>query len=166
TPGRPGRERFRPIHPLDPEDLMQTPLAPTARPTAGPRHDEVFDGEVLALLDALDVGLPGIDDATVDLDVYYGTPLEMHEPAGTLREMRRYAAAIVSGAKSSYARLAEEAGAEIAARLDAARDIVATDFTVIPLVRERLADLLLLHTEQTRLTGLPVPRLADLPAAA
>ncbi|MFE0776911.1 hypothetical protein [Streptomyces sp. NPDC058861] len=151
----------------DLEDLMPTTLAPTVRLTAGTHHhDEELDGETLALLDALDVHLPAFDDATVDLDVYYGTPLEMHEPAGTLREMRRYAAAIVSTAKTSYARLAEEAGAEIAARLDAARDIVATDPTLVPLVRERLADLLLPHTDQTRLTGLPVPRLAELPAAA
>ncbi|AVI00107.1 hypothetical protein C5L38_34135 (plasmid) [Streptomyces sp. WAC00288] len=145
---------------------MPTTLAPTVRLTAGTHHDEEFDGETLALLDALDVHLPGIDDAMVDLDVYYGTPLELYEPAGTLREMRRYAAAIVSGVKSSYARLAEEAGAEIAARLDAARDIVATDSTVVPLVRERLADLLLPHTGQARLTGLPLPGLAELPAAA
>ncbi|MFE0777083.1 hypothetical protein ACFW3E_29025, partial [Streptomyces sp. NPDC058861] len=82
----------------DLEDLMPTTLAPTVRLTAGTHHDEELDGETLALLDALDVDLPGIDDAMVDLDVYYGTPLEMHEPAGTLREMRRYAAAIVSTA--------------------------------------------------------------------
>ncbi|WP_435191312.1 hypothetical protein [Streptomyces sp. bgisy126] len=151
----------------DLEDLMPTTLAPTVRLTARTHHeDEEFDGETLALLDALDVGLPSIDDAMVDLDVYYGTPLEMHEPAGTLREMRRYAAAIVSSAKASYARLAEETGAEIVARLDAARDIVTTDPTLVPLVRERLADLLLPHTEQTRLTGWPVPRPAELPAAA
>ncbi|MFJ3817777.1 hypothetical protein [Streptomyces sp. NPDC090056] len=146
---------------------MPTTLAPTVRLTASTHHhDDELDAETLALLDALDVSLPGIDDATVDLDVYYGTPLEMHEPAGTLWEMRRYAAAIASGAKSSYARLAEEAGAEIAARLDAARDIVVTDPTLVSLVRERLADLLLPHTDQARLTGQPVPRPAELPAAA
>ncbi|MFJ3505715.1 hypothetical protein [Streptomyces sp. NPDC090135] len=126
---------------------MPTTLAPTVRLTAGiHHHDEEIDGETLALLDALDVHLPGIYDAMVDLDIYYGTPLEMYDPPG-LREIHRH-------------------GTEIAARMDAARDIVATDPTVIPLVRERLADLLLPHTDQAHLTGLPVSSLAELLTAA
>ncbi|MFD3728795.1 hypothetical protein [Streptomyces sp. NPDC058671] len=126
---------------------MQTTLALTVRLTAGTDYDETFDTEALALLDALDVDLPAIDDTTVDLDVYYGTPLEMYEPAGTLREMRQHAAAIVAAPVDQRYQLSLAHGAEIRARVDAARDIAATDPTVIPLVRERLADVLL-HAAQ------------------
>ncbi|MFE5514139.1 hypothetical protein ACFQ9J_26760 [Streptomyces sp. NPDC056529] len=122
------------------------PATPTLTSHQPSTTSEVFDAETLALLDALDVGLPGIDDAMVDLDIYYGTPLEMYDPPG-LREIHRH-------------------GAETAARVDAACDIVATDPTVIPLVRERLADLLLPHTEQIWLTGPPAPSPIEFPAAA
>ncbi|GAA3381198.1 hypothetical protein GCM10020367_71530 [Streptomyces sannanensis] len=123
---------------------------------------EVFDAETLALLDAVEVPLPEFGD-DVDLDVAFGTPLEMYEPAGTPREMRRYAAAIVAGPKTSYSRLRDEAGAEIAARMDAARDIVATDPSIAELVRERLVDVFLPYAAQLRIAP---PAATPLPIAA
>ncbi|MFE7614324.1 hypothetical protein [Streptomyces sp. NPDC057496] len=121
----------------------------TRRPTANPAAER-FDTETLALLEAVEVPLPHIAD--IDLDIAFGTVLEMYEPAGTQQEMRRYAAAIVSGPRTSYSRLRDEAGAEIAARLDAARDILATDPTITELVRERLVDALLPYAAQLRIT--------------
>ncbi|MEV5140035.1 hypothetical protein AB0K71_17990 [Streptomyces syringium] len=53
------------------------------RPSTG----EVVDAETLALLDELDVPLPA--DFAVDLDIDFGTPLEMYEPAGTARPPSR-----------------------------------------------------------------------------
>ncbi|MFI8769504.1 hypothetical protein ACIGN6_31995 [Streptomyces sp. NPDC053792] len=130
---------------------MPTTLALNIRLNAGTTHHdtEVFDAETLALLDALDIDLPAITD--VDLDVYYGTPLEMHEPAGTLREMRQYAAAILAAPVVQRYQLSCAHGNEIRARVDAARDIVATDPTIVPLVRERLAAALV-RTAQLRTT--------------
>ncbi|MFC7979831.1 hypothetical protein ACFUT3_31925 [Streptomyces cinereoruber] len=133
------------------------------RPSSG----EVFDAETLALLDELDVPLPtDLTDAEIDLNIAFGTSLEMYEPAGTAREMRRYAAAVLTVPPDHRHELALAHSAEITARVDAGRDILATDPSITARVRERLADLLLLHTGQARLTGLPVPHLAELPAAA
>ncbi|MER8233198.1 hypothetical protein [Streptomyces sp. NPDC094049] len=143
--------------------MHTTTLAPTVWLTAGTHgDDEVFDGETLVLLDALDVGLPALDEAIVDLDVYYGTPLELHEPAGTLREMRRYAAAVLTVPPDRRHGLSLTHGAEIAARVDAARDILAADRGIATRVRERLVDILLPRAAQLRITcpAEPVLRLA------
>ncbi|AEY94205.1 hypothetical protein SHJG_p1074 (plasmid) [Streptomyces hygroscopicus subsp. jinggangensis 5008] len=108
---------------------------------------EQFDGETLALLDELDVEIP--DFVGLDLDVVFGTPLEMYEPAGTRREMRAYAAAIVAAPSQSY-ELSLSHGAEIQARVDAARDILADDPTITARVRERLVDVFLPYAAQLR----------------
>ncbi|MFH9959021.1 hypothetical protein ACH4OX_33060 [Streptomyces roseolus] len=119
------------------------------QPSAG----EVFDTETLALLDELDVPLPAdLDDAEVDLDAAFGTPLAMYEPAGTAREMRRYAAAVLTVPPDRRQELALAHGAEIAARVDAGRDILATDPTITARVRERLVDVLLPHAARLRRT--------------
>ncbi|MFJ5142746.1 hypothetical protein [Streptomyces sp. NPDC088707] len=133
---------------------MQTTLAPTDRLTARPHHDEeALDGQTLALLDALDVPLPNLDDGLdVGLDVLFGTPLELHEPAATIRERRRYAAALATTPADQRFALSHAHAAEIAARVDAARDIVATDPTVTALVRERLVDALLPYAARLRRT--------------
>ncbi|MGW3274846.1 hypothetical protein ACWDFH_25745 [Streptomyces kronopolitis] len=96
----------------------------TRRPTAS-LATEHFDTETVALLDAVAVELP--DFGPVDLDIAFGTPLDMYEPAGTRREMARYAAAVVACDPALRMQQSVEAGPEIAARRDAARDIVASD---------------------------------------
>ncbi|MFC8492970.1 hypothetical protein ACFUJU_19645 [Streptomyces sp. NPDC057235] len=118
-----------------------------------PSSGEVFDAETLALLDELDVPLPvDLDDAEVDLDAAFGTPLAMYEPAGTVREMRRYAAAVLTVPPDRRHELALAHGAEIAARVDAGRDILAADPTITARVRERLVDVLLPHAARLRRT--------------
>ncbi|MFF3015496.1 hypothetical protein [Streptomyces sp. NPDC057939] len=116
------------------------------RPSSG----EAFDAETLALLDELDVPLCGYFD--VDLDIAFGTPLEMHEPAGTTRELRRYAAAVLNVPPNRRQELALAHGAEITARVDAGRDILAADPTITARVRERLVDVLLPYADQLRRT--------------
>ncbi|MFI8426032.1 hypothetical protein [Streptomyces sp. NPDC085479] len=119
------------------------------QPSAG----EVFDAETLALLDELDVPLPiDLDDTEVDLDAAFGTPLAMYEPAGTAREMRRYAAAVLTVPPDRHHELALAHGAEITARVDAGRDILATDPTITARIRERLVDVLLPHAARLRRT--------------
>ncbi|MFC8009267.1 hypothetical protein [Streptomyces cinereoruber] len=115
-----------------------------------PSNDEVFDAETLALLDELDVPLSA--DFDVDLDVAFGTPLEMHEPAGTAREMRRYAAEVLTVPLDRRQELALAYGAEITARVDAGRDILAADPSITARVRERLVDVLLPHADRLRRT--------------
>ncbi|MGW5003138.1 hypothetical protein ACWEP8_36410 [Streptomyces hydrogenans] len=118
-----------------------------------PSSGEAVDAETLALLDELDVPLPvDLDDAEVDLDIAFGTPLEMYEPAGTAREMRRYAAAVLTVPPDRRHELALAHGAEIAARVDAGRDILAADPTITARVRERLVDVLLPRAARLRRT--------------
>jgi hypothetical protein len=124
----------------------------TSRPTAG-LATENFDAETLALLEAVEVPLP--DFADLDLDVAFGTPLEMHE-AGTLPHER------LDGLDITAAVAAIEAREN---RMLAARDIVATDPTVIELVRERLVDVLLPYAAQLRITR-PATAAEPLPLAA
>lgn len=112
-------------------------------------NDEVFDAETLALLDKLDVPLCG------DVDVDVGTPLDMHEPAGTAREMRRYAAEVLSVPPNCRQELALAYGAEITARVDAGRDILAADPAITARVRERLVDLLLPYAGRLRRAARP-----------
>lgn len=119
------------------------------RPSSG----EVFDAETLALLDELDVPLPvDLHDAEVDLDAVWGTPLAMYEPAGTAREMRRYAAAVLTVPPDRRHELALAHGADITARVDASRDILAADPTITARVRERLVDVLLPYADRLRRT--------------
>ncbi|GGU11085.1 hypothetical protein [Streptomyces lateritius] len=133
---------------------MQNTLALTVRLTAGSvQHGEVFDAETLALLDELDVPLPTeLADLDADLDIAWGTPLEMYEPAGSAREMRRYAAAVLTVPPDRRHELALTYGAEIAARVDASRDILAADPPITARVRERLVDILLPHADRLRRT--------------
>ncbi|MFF7780409.1 hypothetical protein ACFZCG_39100 [Streptomyces tanashiensis] len=128
--------------------MPTTPTLTSRRPST---TGGVFDAETLALLDELDVPLPTeFDDLNTDLDVAWGTPLEMYEPAGSVREMRRYAAAVLAASPDRRHELALEYGAEIAARVDAGRDILATDPTITARVRERLVDVLLPHAARLR----------------
>ncbi|WP_331729638.1 hypothetical protein [Streptomyces platensis] len=113
----------------------------TRRPAAS-LATEHLDTETLALLDAVAVELP--DFGPVDLDIAFGTPLDMWEPAGPRRGMARHAAAA-------------------AARWDAARDIVASDPSITVRVRERLVDVLLPYAAQLRIAP---PATEPLPFAA
>ncbi|MFE9637027.1 hypothetical protein [Streptomyces sp. NPDC006463] len=112
---------------------------------------EHFDAETLALLEAVEVPLPHFAD--LDLDVAFGTPLEMYE-AGPLPHER------LDGLDLTAAIAAIEAREN---RMLAARDIAA-DSAVTTLVRERLVDVLLPYAAQLRITR-PVPA-APLPLAA
>ncbi|MFC9431902.1 hypothetical protein [Streptomyces sp. NPDC056987] len=107
---------------------------------------EAFDAETQTLLNAIDVELPGFGD--VDLDVAFGTPLDMHE-AGLLPHEQ------VTGEMGREEFLDALIAADSArrARMQAARDIVAADPAVTELVRERLVDVLLPYAAQLR----PVP---------
>ncbi|MBB1242728.1 hypothetical protein GL263_03940 [Streptomyces durbertensis] len=107
----------------------------TGRPTAS-LATEIFDAETLALLEAIEVELP--DFGNVDLDVAFGTPLEMYE-AGPLPHER------LDGLDITAAVAAIEAREN---RMLAARDITATDPTATELVRERLVDVLLPYATQ------------------
>ncbi|MDJ0465987.1 hypothetical protein [Streptomyces sp. H27-C3] len=123
----------------------------TRRPAAS-LATEHFDTETLALLEAVEVPLP--DFASIDLDVAFGTPLEMYA-AGPLPHEH------LDGLDITAAIAAIEAREN---RMLAARDIVATDPTPTELVRERLVDVLLPYAAQLRLTG-PAAA-APLPLAA
>ncbi|WP_432020263.1 hypothetical protein [Streptomyces sp. 1222.5] len=111
----------------------------TRRPAAG-LATENFDAETLALLEAVEVPLP--DFADLDLDVAFGTPLEMYE-AGPLPHER------LDGLDITAAVAAIEAREN---RMLAARDILATDPTATEFVRERLVDVLLPYAAQLRIT--------------
>ena len=87
-----------------------------------PSTGEAFDAETLALLNELDVPLPNF--ANVDLDIAFGTPLEMYELA-TADELARH---------------------------DAKRHILAADPSITALVRERLVDVLLPYADRLRRT--------------
>lgn len=98
---------------------------------------EQLDGETLALLEAVEVPLP--DFANLDLDVAFGTPLEMYEFV-TPVELARFDAA--AGPRGGRTKAQDEVGSEFAARRDAARDIVAADPSITERVRERLLEAL------------------------
>jgi hypothetical protein len=102
----------------------------TGRPAAS-LATESFDRETIALLDAIEVELPEFGD--IDLDVAFGTPLELHEPYATSRE---------KGLTD------QELLKQFFARRHAARDILADDPAVTALVRERLVDVLLPYASQ------------------
>lgn len=99
-----------------------------------------FDSETLALLDAIEVELPEFGDG-VDLDVVFGTPLEMFEFLTPAELARWDAASSLKGRKERTA-AQEKVAAESAARRAAAEDIVATDPSITERVRERLLEAL------------------------
>ncbi|ARI56846.1 hypothetical protein A6E92_31820 (plasmid) [Streptomyces sp. S8] len=125
----------------------------TIRRPAASLATETFDAETLALLEAVEVPLP--DFADLDLDVAFGTPLEMFE-AGPLPHEQ------LDGLDITAAIAAIEAREN---RMLAARDIAATDPTATELVRERLVDVLLPYATQLRITQ-PVAATALVPLAA
>ncbi|WP_331745288.1 hypothetical protein OG245_37435 (plasmid) [Streptomyces sp. NBC_01116] len=124
----------------------------TSRPAAS-LTTETSDAETLALLEAVEVPLP--DFADLDLDVAFGTPLEMYE-AGPLPHERLDGLDITAAIAAIAAR---------ENRMLAARDIVAVDPTTTELVRERLVDVLLPYAEQLRITP-PVTATEPMPLAA
>lgn len=120
----------------------------TTRRAAAGLASEYFDTETLALLDELDVDIP--EFSSIDLDVAFGTPLEMYDAAPLPHER-------LDGLDITAAVAAIEAREN---RMLAARDITATDPTVTELVRERLVDVLLPAAAQLRIrqTGAaPIP---------
>ncbi|MFJ9472466.1 hypothetical protein [Streptomyces caniferus] len=117
----------------------------TRRPTAG-LATETFDTETLALLEAIEVPLP--DPADIDLDIAFGTPLEMYGLV-TSDELARWDAAAAMAKGKTKAR--NELVAESGARRGAARDIVAADPSITARVRERLVDVLLPYAAQLRI---------------
>ncbi|MFE5560270.1 hypothetical protein [Streptomyces sp. NPDC056544] len=131
----------------------------TRRPAAS-LATETFDAETLALLEAVEV--PLFDFADVDLDVAFGTPLEMYDLV-TADELARWdaAAAVMKGKTKAR----DEVIAASGARREAARDILAADPSITGLVRERLVDVLLPYAAQLRITRRPVAA-APLPLAA
>ncbi|MYS40642.1 hypothetical protein GTY23_05150 [Streptomyces sp. SID5998] len=112
---------------------------------------ERFDTETLALLDELDVDIP--EFGGVDLDVAFGTPLEMYE-AGELPHER------LVGLDDDAALTAIQARHD---RLMAASDIAADDPSITSRIRERLVDVLLPYAAQLRTAP---PAAAPLPIAA
>lgn len=119
---------------------------------------EQFDSETLALLEAIEVDLPEFDDA--DLDVAFGTPLEMYEFV-TPDELARWDAA--ADRKKGRQAARDKVANEFAPRRAAAKDILATDPSITELVRERLLDVLLPYAAQLRPAP---PAAAPLPIAA
>lgn len=112
-----------------------------------PSTGKAFDAETLALLDELDVPLPNF--ANVDLDIAFGTPLEMYELA-TADELARWDAA--NAVKRGKTEARAEFLAEYGARHDAKRHILAADPSITALVRERLVDVLLPYADRLRRT--------------
>ncbi|MGW1007695.1 hypothetical protein [Streptomyces sp. NPDC002520] len=123
----------------------------TRRPAAS-LATEHFDTETLALLEAIEVPLP--DFTGLDMDVAFGTPLEMYA-AGTLPHEQLDGLDIEAAIEAIEAR---------ENRMLAARDIAATDPTATELVRERLVDVLLPYAAQLRITrpaaAAPLPLVA------
>ncbi|WP_410540540.1 hypothetical protein [Streptomyces sp. KL2] len=121
--------------------------------------DDCFDDETQRLLEAVVVGLP--EFSNIDLDIVFGTPLEMYDLV-TADELAKWDAA--SAVKKGKTKARDEVIAEYGARREAARDILAADPSITELVRERLVDMLLPYAEQLRITRLAVA--APLPIAA
>ncbi|MFD8621432.1 hypothetical protein [Streptomyces sp. NPDC059513] len=118
----------------------------TRRPGAS-LATEHFDAETLALLEAVEVSLPEFGD--LDLDVAFGTPLEMYDLV-TTDELARWDAA--SAVKKGKTQARDEVVADSGARREAARDILAADPSIPAFVRERLVDVLLPYAAQLRIT--------------
>ncbi|MFI8007960.1 hypothetical protein [Streptomyces sp. NPDC086010] len=121
---------------------------------------EHFDTETQELLDAIDVTLPDFGD--IDLDIAFGTPLEMYGLV-TSDELARWDAASTVAKGKTKAR--DEVIAESGARREAARDILAADPSITELVRERLVDVLIPYAAQLRIAP-PVTATEPVPLAA
>ncbi|MEV6549228.1 hypothetical protein AB0M57_11005 [Streptomyces sp. NPDC051597] len=117
----------------------------TRRPTAS-LATEYFDAETLALLEAVEVPLPGFAD--IDMDIAFGTPLEMYDLV-TAGELAWWDAA--SAVKKGRTKARDEVVAASGARREAARDILAADPSITEQVRERLVDVLLPYAAQLRI---------------
>ncbi|MER5465548.1 hypothetical protein ABT010_33640 [Streptomyces sp. NPDC002668] len=122
----------------------------TSRPAAG-LVTEVFAIETLALLNAVEVPLLEFED--VDLDIAFGTPVEMYA-AGPLPHEQ------LGGLDLEAAIEAIEAWEN---RMLAARDIAAADPSIARFVRGRLVDVLLPYAAQLRIAP---PAAAPVPLAA
>ncbi|MCY0946987.1 hypothetical protein [Streptomyces antarcticus] len=131
----------------------------TRRPAAS-LATEHFDTETQELLDAIDVELPDFGD--IDMDIAFGTPLEMYDLV-TANELARWDAA--SAVKKGKTKARDEVIAESGARREAARDILAAEPSITELVRERLVDVLLPYAAQLRIPQRPAAA-APLPLAA
>lgn len=121
---------------------------------------EHFDTETQELLNAIDVELPDFGD--IDMDIAFGTPLEMYGLV-TSDELARWDAAAAATKGKTKAR--DEVIAESGARREAARDILAADPSIAELVRERLVDVLLPYAAQLRIAP-PATAMKSLPLAA
>lgn len=104
---------------------------------------DCFDAETVALLEAVEVPLSPFKE--VDLDVAFGTPLEMYEPELTPGEAARF--------QAGTEKEALEVLGEFFARRHAATDILAADPTITPRLRERLVDVLLPYAAQLRIAA-------------
>ncbi|MFD3931731.1 hypothetical protein [Streptomyces sp. NPDC058614] len=119
-------------------------------PAAG--LSEHFDSETFALLETVADGIE-IPEFDADLDVVFGTPLDMYE-AGELPHER------LVGLGENAAIDAIQARHD---RLLAAADITAADPSIARFVRERLVDVLLPYAAQLHITH---PAAERLPLAA
>ncbi|MCX4598343.1 hypothetical protein OG819_55390 [Streptomyces sp. NBC_01549] len=118
------------------------------RPTVG-LATEFFDKETLALLHAMEVELP--EFAGLDLDVAFGTPLEMYAAGPLLHEQ-------LDGLDIHAAIEAIEAREN---RMLAARDIAAGPVAT-ELLRERLVDVVLPYAAQLALADTEVSASEDI----
>lgn len=130
-PGR-HRDAFRALPFREEHHLMNVTRRPAASLTT-----EHFDTETQELLDAIDVELPDFGD--IDMDIAFGTPLEMYEPWATPRETAALNADVADVT-------------EFFARRHAAQDILAAGSSITERVRERLVDVLLPYATQLRIT--------------
>jgi hypothetical protein len=115
----------------------------TTRRPAASLATENFDAETLALLEAVEVPLPDFGD--LDLDVAFGTPLNMYA-AGPLPHERLDGLDLEAAIEAIEAR---------ETRMLAARDINADDPAIVQRVRERLVDVLLPCAAQLRISQRP-----------
>ncbi|MFK0112501.1 hypothetical protein [Streptomyces sp. NPDC091217] len=112
---------------------------------------EHFDSETFALLEAVADGIE-IPEFNADLDVVFGTPLDMYE-AGELPHERLVGLDEDEDAVSEAIQARHD-------RLLAAADIAADDPAIALKVRHRLVDVLLPYAAQLRITALaatPLP---------
>ncbi|MGW2612699.1 hypothetical protein ACWC4A_51925 [Streptomyces mirabilis] len=127
-------------------------MSVTRRPTPG-LAAEFFDNETLALLEVAEVPLP--EFGRIDLDVAFGTPLEMYA-AGPLPHEQLDGLDIHAAIEAIEAR---------ENRMLAARDIAADPAAATELLRERLADVLLPYAAHLALADTEVSAPQD-PLAA
>ncbi|MFE4055578.1 hypothetical protein ACFXP3_04575 [Streptomyces sp. NPDC059096] len=130
--------------------------------TASRPTTEHFDTETQALLNGIELDVEVRD---LDLDVAFGTPLDMYEADLLPHEQ-------VTGedmGRDEFLDALIAADAARRARMQAARDIVAADPSITALVRERLVDVLLPYAAQLGRPARPrtaAPVVRALPLAA